>query len=386
MSAKANTEQRPDSGVQKYTKKLEGENRALKARDGHISFSSSPVEIDMYDKNKEEEIFFVLSGQGGKTASIKLAIHRSRGQDWEVPPNSWCVSNVECLKQFDSNREHPGKQKIMKDIAAIKLEHAYNPITGIADEGTHKFSVYHSEFRSEQLDKAKTRRATYGNAIGKKPNAVCFMDSVEQAKLEVSFQNLTIDPTVMAKCKPFYIKEAMHRPKTMSGLAQVSAKYLYGIDGKNVMQKFYHHLQGVESDIQADAYPVDYPVIDIEIPLLTDINWSNKEIGVLNDLLDEHTKLLKEKNILKAEATALKKKGTKEQKTSAQSAINLHQEAIVTSADLIKAANIDFADTMFTGIKFTLVSRNDIKGYNPSLQVAGSKKKKETSSSIESSE
>lgn len=358
MAARATTEQKPDSGTQKYVKKLENELRGYKQRDGTVSFSSKKVEIGKYGEKGEKNMFLVVSGESGEKSSVMLAIHRVRGQDYKVPPESWCVSEVENIPQFDSSKDHPAKTKIMANLTTIKKDFA---LDNLSDEGGVKFANYYEDFRSGQLDSSKSRRSAYQAVRGKSPHSVCFLDSVEYSKLETKFLNVTIEETaVMPECKALHVEEMMHRPKTMSQVSQVSAKYLYGIDSKNVMRAFYHHVRGMTSDIPVTDFPTDYPVLEVSIPSLDDIDWSNTESMALNNLLDEHSKLLKNRNVLNAEKTALEKKGTKEQKATAKTNIRENEAAITTSSDLVKAADIEFAETLYNVPKYTLVMRSDV--------------------------
>jgi hypothetical protein len=361
MATKVTTDAVKISAHEKYAKKLEGELRSLKQREGTLPVSSKPMMIGKHELGKQ--CFLVVMGQVENESSLALLIHRPIGNDFNIPPDSWCVSKIEDVPKFISTRDHPGAAKLNANITKIKVDAA---VTGsILEEktGTGEYGYFGvTGTRTQHLDLAKNRKASYKAIFGKTPNTVCFMDP-QSAKLEIRFQSLIIKGDgVMDKCKPLYLEMAKHRPHTLVDVTQVAAPYLYGKSSNEVVSSFFYNCRGMVSRTKAALPPDDYPVITVKIPLEVDIRYDDKEWALLSDALDKHYVLQKEYNILIQEQKSLKKKGSKAEKDKIAAEVSQKSDDLTSASDSVKAANITFAKTLFEEPEFTLVLKSELAG------------------------
>lgn len=361
MASKDNREDKKLTGEQKLIKKLEGENRALKARSDTIPFSSKTMKIGKNDANVGES-YLVVMGKSEKDNSLSLCIHRPVG-NITVPEGSWCISRVEDVPKFVSSKDHPGSAKINANISKLKHEYAvaHNILEekdGLGDYGYPGISGT----RNQLLDEAKNRKASYKKATGgDPPNTVCFMD-VEAAKLEIQFASILIkDQGMMDACKPLYVEMAKHKPTTLTGTVQVAAPYLYGKGSNEVVAAFFHNVRGMDNPSPAEIEPDDFPIIKVKIPLEIDINYSEAEWALLSNALDNFHKIQKDLNILVQEANSMKKKGTNQQKSDYAATVKAKSNELDMAASIVKAADIPFAKTLFKEPEYTLVSMSDLQ-------------------------
>jgi len=356
MASKNTNEPVKVTDAQKYVKKLEGELRGYKQREGTLPVSSKPMMVGKHDLGKQ--CFFIAMGQAESESSLGLLIHRPIGNDSNIPPDSWCVSKVEDVPKFLATRDPPGAAKLNANITKIKVDAAVPAQILEEKVGTGEYGYFGiSGTRTQLLDEAKNRKTSYKAVFGKAPNTVCFLDP-ESAKLEIRYQSLVInDSEVQEKTWPFYAEMSKHRPHTLSDVVQVAAPYLYGKSSNEVVASFFYNCRGMEDRTKAALPPDEYPVITVKIPLEADINYNEKDWAILSSALDKHHSISKEYNRLIQDQKALKKKGTKEQKETIAHEVNAKSDELSGAADFVKAASIAFSKTLFEEPEFTLVSK-----------------------------